>query len=599
MQPTPTHNKSLGATKQLVFAMLAVFLLGSTLRAQPVNAQVSSKKVQIGVPFEYAVVISVAATNFSPPSFRDFEVVGGPNQSNSVQYVNGVMSQQTVLSYALVARREGKYTIGPATVLSNNQRLETQPVVVEVVKGAPGSDPQAATRVTGEDVFIRTNVSKSSCYIGEQILITQKIYSRYGIVGLKKVTPPAYDGFYAESLESTSNGVPATENVDGVVYYTYEIFRTNATANKAGKITISPMSAELVIRKQSNAKPRNLYEQFFGAPAYEDIAVAAKSRPLVVNVQDLPENGKPENFHGAVGNFTYKAQASKTELRANDAFNLKLTVSGKGNLALLSAPQLKLPQSFETYEPKTSQTGTTKTFDYLVIPREAGEFTLGDLDFSFFNLDTKRYTTLPAPVIRINVLPPDPNASGAQVFSPHSQVKATENDIRYIKKGNFLMLRSDTEFFNSLAHIGTLLGILMALLVALVLRRRYIRSTSDQVAVRNRRAARLAKKQLAKAESFMARNDKDQFYTEVLTALNNYVSHKLNIPVAELSREAIQSALQRRQVDPAVVQKLLGTLDTCEYAKYAPGAVSGDLQAVYRDTAGLVTAIEQQLSIKR
>lgn len=597
MQTVSNHTFVFRPAKALcLFA--AFFLFASSVRAQAFYAQVSSKKVQAGVPFEYAVVITVAASNYVPPTFRDFEIVGGPNQSTSVQYVNGVMSQQMTISYGLVARKEGKYTIGPASVMSNGQKLETSPIVIEVVKGAvgQGNDAQNNSKVTGEDVFIRTGVSKQNVYLGEQILITQKVYSRFSIVGFKKVNPPAYDAFYAESIEPISKGQVATENVDGVMYYTYEIFRTIATANKSGRISLNPMSAEVVIRKQTASKPRNLYEQFFGAAGYEDIVVNAKSRPLNVEVLALPEAGKPENFDGAVGNFTYKVQASKTQMKANDAFNLKLTLTGKGNLALVNAPKLKLPESFETYEPKTSQSGNSKTFDYLIIPRQEGEFSLDDLDFSFFNLDTKKYNTVPADPIHIKVLPPDPNSAGAQVFTPHSQVKETENDIRYIKKGGFQMVRSESEFFNSAAHIGLLAGIVLLLLTLLFLRRNHIRNNSDLVAVKERKAAGLAKKQLAKAESSMAANKKDEFYTEILTALNNYLSHKLNLPASELSRETIHQALSRRQVDAATIQKLITTLETSEYAKYAPGAVSGDLQSVYKDTAGLVTSIEQQLS---
>lgn len=580
--------------------LVVFFFLAIGASAQNFYAQVSSKKVQVGVPFEFAIVVTVNASNYVAPQFKDFDIVNGPSQSNSVQYANGVMTQQTVLSYALVARKEGKFTIGPASVISGGQKLETAPIVIEVVKGAVtagSNDPnQASSKVTGEDVFIRTGVSKASCYLGEQILITQKVYSRYNIVGFKKVNPPAYDAFYAESIDPISKGQVATENVGGVVYYTYEIFRTIATANKSGKISLNPMTAEVVIRKQSTGKPRNVFEQFFGATGYEDLAVNAKSRPLTVDVLPLPEAGKPAGFAGAVGNFTYKLQASKTELKANDAFNLKLTISGKGNIALINAPELKLPEGFETYEPKTSQSGNTKTFDYLIIPREEGEFVLKDLDFSFFNLDSKKYTTLPADPLRIRVLPPDPNSAGAQVFTPHSQVKETVNDIRYIKKGEFLMTKKEEEFFNSDTHLFLLITTVLLLALGLFLRRNHIKNNSDIVAVKERKAAGLAKKQLARAEVLMGQNKKDEFYTEVLTALNNYLSHKLNIPVADLSRDAIRRVLSQKQVDPAMTAKLLATLETSEYAKYAPGAVSGDLQAVYKDTAGLITGIEQQLN---
>ena len=604
MQTQTIHTAShLTKRTGLFFLLFCCMIYGA--RAQSFYAQVSSKKVQVGVPFEYAVVITVSAANYVAPSLRDFDIVSGPNQSNSVQYSNGTMSQQLVISYGLVAKREGKYTIGPASITSNGQKLETSPIVLEVVKGAVNQsggqvneNAQNNSKIGGEDVFIRTGVSKTSCYLGEQILITQKVYSRFSLVGFKKINPPAYDGFYAQTLEPISKGQVATENIDGVVFYTYEIFRAMATANKSGKIILNPMTAEVVIRKQTNAKPRNVFEQFFGATGYEDLTVNAKSRPLRVDVMALPENGKPENFDGAVGNFTYKAQVTKSEVKANDAFNLKLTITGKGNLKLLSAPKLNLPESFETYDPKISETTNSKTFDYLIIPRSEGEYTLNSLDFSYFNLDTKKYNTIPAENIRIKVLPPDPSSSGAQVFTPQSQIKETENDIRYIKKGDFLLGKTETEFFNSTTHITLILLILLLLGITLFIRRNHIKNNSDLVLVKERKAAKMAKKQLLKAELSMTQNKKDEFYTEILMALNNYLSHKLHIPVSELSRETINRSLLNKQIDEVMIARLLATLETSEYAKYAPGAVSGDLKTVYNDTAALITGIEGQLNKK-
>jgi hypothetical protein len=573
--------------------------------AQNFYAQVNSKKVQVGVPFEYAVVISVSATNFVPPNLKDFDVVSGPNQSNSVQYSNGSMSQQLVISYGLVAKKEGKLTIGPASIMSGGQKLETAPIVIEAVKGAAGNqnqgggnDPSQYNKVGGGDLFIRTGISKNKCYLGEQVTIIQKVYCRYQIIGFQKFAQPTYDGFYSQAQESASKGQLAVENLDGVNYYTYELFRTVAIANKSGKLTLTPIEGDVVIRKQTNAKPRNVFEQFFGAAGYEDIPVTVKSKPMGMEVMELPEDGKPVSFNGAVGSFSYKAQATRNELKANEAFNLKMTISGKGNLKLVDALKLELPEGFETYDPKTTEGPNSKTFDYLVIPRNEGEYTLSNLDFSYFNLDTKKYVTIPSGEIKIKVLPADPNSAGAQVYTPQSQVKETENDIRYIKKGGFLLEKKDTEFFNSSTHLLILLITLAALCAGLFVRRTHIKNNSDIVAVKERKAARLAKKQLENAQRMMDQNKKDEFYTEILMALNNYLSHKLNIPVSDLSRENIHRVLQSKQVEGERISKLLTTLETSEYAKYAPGAVSGDLKAVYGDTVELITELEQQLNKK-
>lgn len=581
-----------------------MFLSIGTAHAQVVTAQVSSKQVQAGVPFDYAIVINTNPTSYSPPQFKGLEVVSGPNQSSNMQWVNGQTSMQMTLSWVLVAPKEGKYTISAAAVFAGSQKFETQAVTVEATKGAVnasgqnGNDPQYSTKPGGGEVFIRTGVSKNKCYLGEQITITQKVYSRLQIIGFQKYSQPTYDGFYSQLQESPTKGQVPVENIDGVNYYTYELFRSIASPNKSGKITLNPISAEVIVRRQANVKPRNIFEQFFGAPSYEDIPVATSSRPLTVEVMPLPEDGKPQNFDGAVGSFVNRTEVTRKELKANDAFNLRMTISGKGNLKLINPPKLDLPESFETYDPKVSEGNNSKTFDYLIIPRAEGDYDLSNLSFSYFDLDSKKYVSLPSGDIKIKVLPPDPNSQGAQVYTSKSQVKETENDIRYIKKGTFLLQKTETEFFNSLTHILLLLIPAVLLIGGLILRRNHIKNNSNLVLVRERKAAGIAKKQLQKASRLAEQNKKDEFYTEILTALTNYLSHKLHIPIADLSKETIQKVLTDKQIDGALLSKLIGTMETSEYAKYAPGAVSGDLQQVYKDTAELITGLEQTIAKK-
>lgn len=586
---------------RLALVVFSVFLCFTQVRSQTVYAQVNSKRVQVGVPFEYAIVISVSANSYAPPSFKDFDIVSGPNQSSSIQYVNGVLTQQMIISWGLVPRKEGKFTIGPALVTANGQQFQTSGIQVEAVKGAPGAGGSEAAQgsgVSGQDLFIRTTVSKNRIYLGEQITIVQKVYSRNQIIGYQKSNPPSYDGFYSQAQDSPTRGQLVMENVDGVNYYTHEIFRTIASPNKSGKITISPIELVPIIRKQTSARPRSIFDQFFGGASYEDIPVTVNSRPQVVEVLPLPEEGKPAGFNGAVGVFSMRTEISRTTLKANEAFNIKLTISGRGNLRLLSPPQLSLPETFETYDPRVTEGSGSKTFDYLVIPRREGEYRLDDIAFSYFNLDTKKYVTTASSDIVVNVLPPDPGSSGAQVYSLRSQVKQTDNDIRYIKKGDLALTKKGGEFFNAPAHIALLVLPVLGLVGGWIARRAHIRSMSNVVAMRERKAAGLAKKQLRLAEKKKTGGQKDEFYAEVLTALQNYLSFKLNIPVSELSREKAVTALESRGVKEETRAKLVSTLDTAEFARYAPGSVSGDLNSVYQDTLSLVVSLEQQLNKK-
>ncbi|MBK9283392.1 MAG: protein BatD [Sphingobacteriaceae bacterium] len=588
-----------------VLMLLMLFISISSSAQSPVYAQVSSKKVQVGVPFEYAIVITVQANNYQPPNFGDFSIVSGPGQSSSTQWINGVVSQQMTLSWGLVAKKEGKFTIGPAIVNGANQKYETNAIAIEAVKGAvaqnsgqTSDDPKYSSKVAGGDLYIKTGVSKNKCYLGEQITITQKVYSRHQLVGFQKFSQPTYDGFYAMAQESSSKGQQAMEIIEGVNYYTYELFRSVCIANKAGKINLNAIEGDVVIRKQSQSKPRNIFEQFFGGGGYEDVPVNVKSRSMTVEVLDLPQNGKPESFHGAVGNFSYKVEASKKELKANDAFNLKMTVSGKGNIKLLDAPELNLPEGFETYDPKVIENGNSKTFDYLIIPRNEGEFVLNNLDFSYFNLESKKYVTIPADNITIKVLAPDPNNSEARVYTPQNTIKESENDIRYIKKGKFDLIQTETEFFHSGTHIMLLLLPILLLATALLIRKNYLHKNSNIVLVKQRKAVRIAKKQLSIAEKLMKENKKDEFYNEILNAINHFLSNKLNIPISDISRDLIKQHLAKKQVTPDSIMKTMNTIETSEFARYAPGSVSGDLNLVYKNTIELITDLEEQLSKK-
>lgn len=573
--------------------------------AQKFYAQVNSKVLQVGQMFELTFVINAAASEFVAPSFKDFDVASGPNQSSSVQIINGQMSQSISLSYLLIPKREGKLVIGAASINSNGHKLESNPITVEAVKGnAPqqasaGNAGAANVKSDGSDIFIRTNLSKTKCFLGEQIVISQKVYSQHQIIGFQKFNPPTYEGFWSQSLESTSGNQTAVENVDGVNYYTYELFRNIGTPNKIGKISLKPIEGEVIVRKQTNTKPRNIFEQFFGTAGYEDVAVKTVSRPVSLEVMDLPAEGRPANFSGAVGSFSYKVEASRQEVKANDAFNLKVTIGGKGNAKLVDAPKLQLPESFESYEPKVLDGANSKTFDYLIIPRQEGEYTLENLDFSYFDLDSKRYITIPSPNISIKVLPPDPNSTGAQVYTPQNQVKETENDIRYIKKGTFNLTKTNTEFFNSFGHLALLFTPFLLLTGALVARKNYLKNNSNVIAVKERKAAKVARKQLVNAEKLMQANKKDEFYTEILTAIQNYVSHKLNIPLADVSKENVQQSLLKKSVDPGKIIQLVKTIETSEYAKYAPGGVSGNLKEVYDNTVKLITEIEEELNTKK
>jgi hypothetical protein len=603
--------------KNKLYIFLIVISSWACAQSPSFVAQVSKNKVAVGEVFQVAFTLNGAGSNLAYPNLNDFDIYSGPNQSQSMSMVNGNISQSTTISLFIAAKKEGKFTIGPATVMSGGQKLETKPIVIESSKAnaqpnanAQSNQPQQnqkqnknqyASEVSGEDLFVRTYLSKTKCFLGEQITLTQKVYSRVDLRGFQNVKFPPYNGFWSQQENTNQQINLRQENVNGVMYYVADYCTVYLFPQRTGAITIDPVELDCIVRRQTKRQPRNIFEQFFGAGGYEDVAIKVKSKPVKVDVQDLPTENKPLEFSGAVGDFGYKAELDKYQVKANEAINLKITISGKGNIKLLEPLKLNLPESFEAYDPKINENVKTNggvsgsvTYNYLIIPREKGEYTLNNLNFNYFNADKKQYVSLPSPDIKLNVLEGDPGS--AQIIAPNKKgVKEGENDIRYIKTGDLGLKKVDEEFFSSTMHYLLLLFPTLLFFGGLFFVRQHIKANSNIIAVKERKAAKLAKKQLAIAEKHMTSNNKDLFFTEVLNALNNYIGDKFALSIVDLSKEKISDMLLSRHVSDTTTKNVIDTLNTCEYAKYAPSAVTGDLKQVYQDTIELISQIEEQI----
>jgi len=584
-------------------------------------AQVSKNKVAVGEVFQVAFTLNGSGSNLVYPAFNDFDIYSGPNQSQSMSMVNGTISQSTTLSLFIAAKKEGRFTIGAASVMSGNQKLETKPIVIEVTKGAPQQQQQGnqnaqaqqpqqaqgkeknqyASEISNDDLFVRTFLSKTKCYLGEQLTLTQKVYSRVDLRGFQNVKFPPYNGFWSQQEVNNQQINLKQENVNGVMYYVAEYSKVYLFPQRAGTISIEAIELDCIVRRQTKRQPRNIFEQFFGAGGYEDVAVKVKSKTVKVDVEDLPTENKPQNFSGAVGDFGYKAEIDKNKVKANEAINLKITISGKGNIKLIEPLKLNLPESFEVYDPKESENIKTNggvsgniSYSYLIIPRDKGEFTLNDLGFNYFDADKKQYVSIPSPDIHLTVLEGDPGS--AQIIAPKKHgVDESENDIRYIKTGDLGLKKHDEAFFSSTMHYLLLIFPTLLFFVGLFLVRQHIKANSNIIAVKERKAAKLAKKQLVIAEKYMSANNKEAFFTEVLNALNKYIGDKFALSIVDLSKEKISEMLLSRNVSDATTKNIIDTLNTCEYAKYAPSAVTGDLKKVYNDTIELISQIENQI----
>ena len=610
-------------SKFIGLVSIALLILNfTTLQAQKFIAQVSKNKLMVGEAFQLSFTVNTSASNFKAPNLSEFDLYSGPNQSTSMQIINGSMSQSLSISYVLAPKKEGKLTIGPASILIAGNKTESNSIALEVLKGNTNqnqgqqnnasrngnqnqSQQDNSNETTGEnDLFVRSFLNKKSCFLGEQIVITHKVYSRLNLVGFQNFKAPAYNGFWSQEENRNKQITLQTENVDGLSYYVAEVNQTYLFPQRTGKLSIDAVEITCVVRRQTNRRPSNLFEQFFGSGGYEDVQMKIKSKPVQVEVNPLPENGKHPNFSGAVGNFSFKAELNKDKLKANDGLNLKISLNGKGNLKLIEDPKIKFPESFETFDPKVSENisvsggvSGTKTYDYLIIPRQAGEFKIDNIHFSYFDPEKKIYVNIPAPEFSITVSPAPENgdANNAQVYNPKTKIEEKENDIRYIKKGDLELKENNIHFFNSFSHWSLVISPVVLLAGLLVITSIQRKNNMNLNGAKMKKAAGIAKKQLNNAERLKNQNKKDDFYSELLIALNGYAGNKFSIPVAELSKERIEKELSKRSANKEIIDQFTTTISECEFAKYAPGSVSGDLNKVYNEAIQLISKIENEL----
>jgi len=586
----------------------------SILFAQDLKFTASVNRNEVGTNEQFQVDFSVNGNveGFNPPSFSGFEVLAGPSQSTSMSSINGNTSMNTTFSYVLAAPKEGDFVIGPATVVVNGRRLNSTPVHIKVVKGRAAPQNNAAQNAPDNTVsagntsdlskliFLREVVDKNNVYQGQQIVLNYRLYTRVQIEQNQLDKLPDLTGFWNEDVKNTQQQPQVhIETYKGVKYNVIDIKQTILFPEHAGNITIDPIEMTFVVQQPVAAT--NIMDQFFGS--YKEVKYKAKSTPLVIHVKPLPEAGKPEGFTGAVGKFSIEASVDKTSLKTNDALNYKVKVTGAGNIKLLKNLNTAFPEDFEKYDPKISDTVTedangvsgSRIYNYLLIPRHKGDYTIGELKFAYFNPTTNRYVSLSSKAFHVNVAQ-GATENNVTAFSTSNQqdIKLLDKDIRYIKTSNDDLYRDDDLFYGSVLYYLLLFIGPVLCGAAYAYRRWDIKNNSDLVKVKNKRAGKVAAKHLASAQIQLTANNTQGFYEDVFKGLYGYLSDKLNILYANLDRETIAAVLQERKVDSQLINKLLDTLDLCEMARYAP-VTHISKQEVFEKAKGIINDLENEI----
>lgn len=616
--------------KKILSIICTLSFVALSLYAEDVEFRAKAPaQVVEGKPFQLTYTVNQRAKDFQAPPFDNFEHLAGPytSTSSSINFVNGhhTSSYTVTYTFTLMGHTAGTYTIQPASIrvgsdtyTSNGVRITVLPPDENPRQSSQSNPTQqqstgASSQTAGsENIFIRTIVSKTKVHEQEAFLLSYKLY--FANVNVAQFTNntklPDFTGFLKQELEQGEIQTEL-EHYNGRNYQTATLYRTLLYPQHSGDIKIEPATFEAVLQVQTRSQVRSIFDDFFGS--YTNVTKPLTAPGMTIHVASLP-SGKPAGFSGAVGSFTLTPSISTTELKANEAVTLKLDIQGTGNMKLIKTPAIDWPEGFELYDPKvtnnfrTTANGVsgTKSIEYLAIPRAAGDYTIPSVAFSYFDVNDDAYKTLRTPEYTLHV------ARGANEANTDAQpqqftgaqkedIKQLGTDIRYIYSGpiNVRQIKPSEKGTNLIAFgsIGFYMAYAVPLCLSILLFigfRQRIRENADIRRVRYKKANKVAQKRLKEAQKLLKANNRTAFYEEIERAALSYLSDRLSIPTAELSKDTITDILKNKQIAEELISEVQDVISTAEFARYAPTAGEHAEEDLFNRTAELINNLENQ-----
>ena len=582
--------------------LLLTFFMSGILSAQvSFDAKVSKKQLGINERLRVDFTMNTDGDDFEPPNFENFTVVGGPSQSINNSWINGVRSFSKSYSYFLAPKKRGEFTIGQATIEIDGEIYKTLPIKITVTAAIDKpKDPNDPNYIASQNIHLVAEISNTNPYLNEAITVVYKLYVAQGtgVRNWRELDSPRYSDFWSQNID-----VKGVNNIQNGTYkgedYRYVVLKKAVLyPQKIGKLIIEPLSLDVTVEVPSQRR------DIFGRST-TPVNRTISSGNRTINVKPLPENEKPKDFSGAVGNFDLKVTTNKQTLKATEALELKVSVSGKGNLKLFRLPKLVLPSALEVYEPEHSENVQIRgsgmqgaiSDTYTVVPNFQGSYPIPNVSFSYFDLKTKRYKTLTSErlIIEVNEGPksagsPNNNPSGTvteNVITPNL------NQFSSFKTTTTFLPITSKPFFNSNLFWLLLLGpFLLIPLIMLMVRNRMTRAL-DVSGNKIRKTNRLARKYLSAAKKSLGK--KEEFYNALERALYNYLKSKLRLETSEFNKEKIEELLGDQNVNSTTLEGFISLLTSCELARYTPLSTV-DMQNDYSKAASIINALDKQLN---
>lgn len=539
----------------------------------------------------------------------EFRLVWGPQtgSSTSISIVNGKTTRLSTSSYTyvLMPSKEGEFTIPAATAKVKGKRISSASKTIKVAKSGSSSASSAPSQrnsydISSGDIFMRLVLDKKSVVVGESLNATLRLYQRVNVAGFEDVRFPSFNGFWSQVVEGPSNVEFHREALGDEVYNVADLRSFNLVPQQSGDLVIEP--AELVclinVRNRS-ASTGSIFDGFFQND-YSTVRKRVSTKETVVHVKALPQP-QPESFCGGVGRFRIDAKLSTDSLRTHDAASLIIKVSGKGNLSLLQAPKVKFPADFEVYDVKTSEENGSRVFEYPFIPRHHGDFDLGNIEFSYYDISSGAYASVLSPSLPIHVEKTiTAAASPSQQFIGASgkDVKNLGSDIRYIATGSAGLVKRGSLLLCSPLFFILLGLVVLGSLVTYLIVKKTAERRSDVVLARKKKASKLAIKRLSLAREYLDKNLYSAFYEELHKALLGFVADRMSLDAVSQDKETISARMLELGVSAEEASEFVSILDACELARYSPDSGNEAMKSHYDAAIRLISSIDSVMGKK-
>jgi len=586
---------------RLVSIFILFILMGIGVQAQ-VSFVVKASKKTLGINERLRIDFEMNedGDNFVPPSFKGFNVVGGPNQSISNSWINGKRSYSKTYSYFLAPKSQGTFSINQATIEIDDQIYKTTPLKIIITEAvSKPKDGNSADYVASENVHLIAEVSKSNPFLNEAIVIVYKLYVSNDVSitrSWQELDTPKFQDFWSQYIEKKGEQQIYETTYEGKPYRYVILKKAVLYPQKTGELTIEPLTLDVPIDVQGNTR------DIFGRRRMTRVNRTISAGKRIINVKPLPTEGRPDDFSGAVGNFNFSVSVNKTMLDANEALELKIRTKGIGNLKLFNLPSLTLPSSLEVYEPVRDNKVAINikgmngfiSDTYTIIPQYKGSYPIRPISFSYFDVNSAKYKTIISDEIVVKVQNgPVPNqlTEVNKSLSTENVLSLTNNQFKYIKTSTKFISVNDLVFFKTF-KFWCLLSIPFVFIPIIILIGNTRRKRLNDIEGRRYRiATRLAKKYLSEAKNNIGKQE--LFYDSLERALHNYLKAKLAIVTSEFSKEKIIELLTDRKVEKNVVSDFEGLLKSCEFARYTPTSDVA-IQKDYNKAIKVISSIDKQ-----